>query len=101
VDLLLTPHHFAKAFRTDHNAKILKIVAKSQKEVFGIDPEYTLCGASVPIVTRLAEISGGQVAMFGTSLSTDDFHAPNEHFEIERLRQGFLTMGQILFHLAQ
>ena len=101
IHVELRPHHSAKAFRTDHNAKIVKIVEASQKDVFGRDPEYTLCGASVPIVTKLAEISGGEVAMFGTSLSTDDFHAPNEHFELERLKQGFLTMGRILAHLAE
>lgn len=101
IELRMEAHHGAKAFRTSLHAKIVKIVAESQKEVFGIDSEYTLCGASVPIVTDLARVSGGEVALFGTSLASDDFHAPNEHFGLDRLKQGYMTMARILAHLAE
>ncbi|MCX6988202.1 MAG: hypothetical protein NTZ52_01660 [Chlamydiae bacterium] len=80
---------------------MVQIIAKSQKDVFGIDPEFTLCGASVPIVTSLAEVSSAEVALFGTSLSSDDFHSPNEHFGLDRFKQGFLTMARILAHLGE
>jgi acetylornithine deacetylase/succinyl-diaminopimelate desuccinylase-like protein len=100
IKLSMHAHHGAKAYWSSQNSSIIKIVEQSQKEVFGKDPEFTLCGASVPIVTKLAEITGGDVALFGTSLSTDDFHSPNEHFALDRLYQGFLTMGRILYHLS-
>lgn len=101
IQLRMEPHHSAKAFRTNMNAKIIKIVAQSQKEVFGIDPQYTLCGASVPIAGDLARVTGGEIALFGTSLASDDFHAPNEHFGLDRLQQGYMTMARILAHLAE
>ena len=101
IDVQLTAHHSAEAFCTSPDAKIVQIIAKSQKDVFGIDPEFTLCGASVPIVTSLAEVSGAEVALFGTSLSSDDFHSPNEHFGLDRFKQGFLTMARILAHLGE
>ncbi|NDD58576.1 MAG: M20/M25/M40 family metallo-hydrolase [Chlamydiae bacterium] len=101
VDIRIEPHHSASAFRTSPHAKIVQVVAQSQREVFGVAPEYTLCGASVPIVASLSEVTGAEVALFGTSLSTDNFHSPNEHFAIHRLKQGFMTMARILCHLAE
>jgi acetylornithine deacetylase/succinyl-diaminopimelate desuccinylase-like protein len=101
MDVQLTAHHSAKAFCISPDEKIVGIIAQSQRDVFGVDSEFTLCGASVPIVTTLAEITGAEVALFGTSLSSDDFHSPNEHFGLDRFRQGFLTMGRILAHLGE
>jgi acetylornithine deacetylase/succinyl-diaminopimelate desuccinylase-like protein len=100
IDWHLEAHHGAKAFRANLRDDIVKIVAISQSEVFAREPEYTLCGASVPIVTDLARVSGGQIALFGTSLSSDDFHSPNEHFALERFKHGFLTMSRILINLS-
>lgn len=101
IDFHLEAHHSAKAFRTSPSDKIISIVKTAQKEVFSVDPEYTLCGASVPIVTDLARVSGAEVALFGTSLATDDFHAPNEHFSLDRMKSGSFVMARILAHLAQ
>ena len=101
IDVRFEAHHSAKAFRTSSSSQIIRTVEKAQSEVFGVAPEYTLCGASVPIVGDLARISGAEVALFGTSLSSDDFHAPNEHFALSRMRSGCLTMARILIHLAQ
>lgn len=101
IELKMEPHHSARAFRTSSESKIIQIVAESQKEVFKVDPAFTLCGASVPIVVDLKEITGAEVALFGTSLSTDDFHAPNEHFGLDRLCQGFMVMARVLDNLAK
>jgi len=101
IEIDIQAHHSALAFRTTIESKVINIVSKSQKEVFGVDPEFTLCGASVPIVTDLARVTGAEVALFGTSLSSDDFHSPNEHFGLDRLYQGYMTMARILAHLAE
>ena len=47
------------------------------------------------IHSELAHNSGSEVALMGYGLPTDQIHAPNEHFGLERFKQGFLTMAKI------
>ncbi len=49
----------------------------------------------------LAQAAQGEVALFGFALATDNIHAPNEHFQWECFKKGFLVMGQILWDLAR
>nr|NGX48107.1 hypothetical protein [Chlamydiota bacterium] len=55
-----------------------------------------LSGGSIPITVELANASGAEAVMMGFGLDTDNIHAPNEHFGLDRFEQGFLTMGRIL-----
>ena len=93
-------HHGAKAYRCPYPSTIAKIASASYEEVFGRDCKKLLCGASIPIVGALAEASGANALMMGMGLSSDDIHAPNEHFGLDRFEQGFLTMGGILSRLS-
>jgi acetylornithine deacetylase/succinyl-diaminopimelate desuccinylase-like protein len=91
----------AKGFRANFDSNITKQVAGSLQEVFGKDPSYVLCGASIPIIRDLAQVVGGDVALFGFSLATDNIHAPNEHFYWEHFKLGFLTMLRLLWGMAK
>jgi len=77
------------------DSPIAKVVAKAYEEVMGKPCERSYGGGSIPILTFLAEASGGEVVMMGFGLSTDRIHAPNEYFGLDRFEQGFLTMGTI------
>lgn len=85
----------ARAFRTSGNSKIAKLAAKAYEEVLGVPCKKILCGGSIPIVTDLAKVIGGDVLMMGFGLDRDQIHAPNEHFGLDRFKQGFLTLGRI------
>jgi acetylornithine deacetylase/succinyl-diaminopimelate desuccinylase-like protein len=37
--------------------------------------------------------------LLGLGLGTDQIHAPNEHFGLDRLEKGFLIMAQAIEHL--
>jgi acetylornithine deacetylase/succinyl-diaminopimelate desuccinylase-like protein len=52
-------------------------------------------------VADLAAAVGGEVAMIGVGLDSDDIHAPNEHFGLHQLKMGFLTMGKILENISE
>jgi acetylornithine deacetylase/succinyl-diaminopimelate desuccinylase-like protein len=93
--------HGGKAVRTSPDTKIAQICSESFSEVFGKPCRQILCGASIPLVAELTEASGGEVAVIGVSLDSDDIHAPNEHFGFDQLEQGFLTMATILGRLAR
>jgi hypothetical protein len=40
--------------------------------------------------------SGAEVVGMGYGLIDDAIHAPNEHFDMHRFEQGFLTVGRVL-----
>lgn len=89
-------HHGAPAFRTPIDASIVQIAKSAYEEVMGTKCSCVLNGASIPIVGALKEASSAEVALIGMALDTDDIHAPNEHFAMERFEKGVLLMLNIL-----
>ena len=89
------------AFRHNYNYFIAKLVAKAYEDVLGKPCQYCLLGGSIPITVELAEASRADTVMMGYGLNTDQIHAPNEHFGLDRFEQGFLTMGRIFGKLNE
>lgn len=100
IDLKIEWDPGAFAYRSSLGSSIVTLVGDSYREVFNAPCQNILCGASVPIVSELAKVSGAEVAMIGLGLPSDDIHAPNEHFGLDRFELGFLTMGRILSRLS-
>ncbi len=96
ISLKIEELHGAAAYRCPFDSSLVITVAKAYEEVFNKKCNYMLCGGSVPIVPALASASGAMTALIGCALATDDIHAPNEHFGLDRFEQGFLTIGRIL-----
>ena len=99
IELEVISEHGGRPVRTSPNTKLAHLCADAYAEVFASPCQKILCGASVPLVADLAEVVGGEVAMIGVGLDSDDIHAPNEHFGLKRLQDGFLAMGRILGRL--
>lgn len=90
------PHKGEPSFRGDRNSKIVKAVAAAATETTGNKCEYLLTGGSIPVVPELIRVFGAAVAGMGFGLIDDQIHAPNEHFDMQRFEQGFLTVGRAL-----
>lgn len=88
------------ALRTHPNAAIVKAAVAAFSDVAGTSCGVALEGGSIPISLDLSEASGGEIVFFGYGLGDDQIHAPNEHFGVDRMRRGFLTVGRFLAHLA-
>jgi acetylornithine deacetylase/succinyl-diaminopimelate desuccinylase-like protein len=58
-------------------------------------------GASVPILSYLPQIAGGEAILVGFGSEEDNIHAPNESYSLEQFRQGFLYTGLFLSRLGQ
>ncbi len=56
-------------------------------------------GASVPVVSRLAQVAQADPVLVGFGLEEDRIHAPNESFSIEQFRKGFLFATAFLSSL--
>ena len=96
IELTITKEHGSYAFRAKENSLIAKQAAKAYEEVMEKPCKTILSGGSIPITVELAKASGAEAVMMGFGLDTDNIHAPNEHFGLDRFEQGFLTMGRIL-----
>lgn len=90
-----------KAVRVSPNAEVVQAFAKAFEEVFDHPCEFIFEGASIPIVPELAAACGGETILLGLGLTTDQIHAPNEHFGIDRLKKGMLMMARAIELLAQ
>lgn len=85
-----------KAARSKIDSRVVKAFAKAFEEVFGVPCEYILEGASIPIATELATVSGGEIILLGLGLTSDQIHAPNEHFGIDRIEKGILMIARAI-----
>lgn len=93
-------HHGAKSLRVSADSPLVKLVSSSLEHVFGTPCRYVLCGGSIPIIAELVEAVGGEVALFGFALATDNIHAPNEHFRWDCFTQGVQVMVHLLSRMA-
>lgn len=84
------------AVRTSPNSKIVQAFTRAYSEVFQKPCEYILAGGSIPIVAELAKASQSEVVLLGMGLPTDRIHAPNEHFGLDRFKQGYLMFSRTL-----
>lgn len=85
-----------KAVWSSPHSKVARAYAQAYAELFQKPCHQLLEGGSIPIVAELAEVSGAEVLLMGLGLPDDQIHAPNEHFGLERLRQGFLVTARAL-----
>lgn len=99
VKVILHPGQ-GKAVRVSSESKVVKAFAKAFEEVFETPCSFIYEGASIPIVPELTEACGGETILLGLGLTTDQIHAPNEHFGIDRLQKGMLIMALALQKLA-
>lgn len=81
-----------RGFRTNPQAKIAELMAKSYSQVFQKPCQKILIGGSIPIAAELAKTAGAEMVLVGLGLPDDRIHAPNEHFGLDRLELGFLTI---------
>lgn len=90
-----------RAVRVSPEAAVVKAFAKSFEEVFGKPCTFILEGASIPITAKLSAACGGETLLLGLGLTTDQIHAPNEHFSLDRLEKGMLIMALAIEQLGQ
>ena len=89
-----------KAIRASPKAPIVQSFAKAFEEVFGKPCAFIFGGGSIPITTELAEACEGEVILLGLGLDTDQIHAPNEHFGLDRIQKGILIMASAIQNLS-
>lgn len=96
IEVSLEKGHGTPGFMTPPNSETVKKVSKAYEEVYHTKCRRQLCGATIPIAGMLSKVCGGELVMIGVGLGTDNMHAPNECFGLDRFKEGFLSITQIL-----
>jgi acetylornithine deacetylase/succinyl-diaminopimelate desuccinylase-like protein len=96
MKLEIVTHKGESAFRGKPDSKLSLAIAKASVEATGNQCRFLISGGSIPIVPELMRASSAEVVGMGYGLVDDAIHAPNEHFDMHRFEQGFLTVGRAL-----
>ncbi len=96
IDLEVKVHQGARSFRGKADSLLAKAVAGAYEEIFQKPCLKILSGGSIPIVADLQDAIGAEVVGMGYGLASDNIHAPNEHFGLDRFKKGILTVARAL-----
>ncbi len=96
MDVNIELDHGGLAVQTRRDNPFVKKVAQALENVLKKECKFIMSGGSIPISAAIAKASGGDVLFMGFALPGDAIHSPNEHFDVERLRLGFLSMAELL-----
>lgn len=88
--------HGGFSHRTDPDAPIVDIACRAYEMTLGKTCGKILGSGSVPITKDLYHACGGEVLGIGFGLNSDSIHAPNEHFGLDRLKYGVISVATIL-----
>ncbi|SIT70284.1 dipeptidase [Edaphobacillus lindanitolerans] len=100
VELSVTEFDKGKPFLTPYDHPAIQAAGKSFEAVYQVPTAYTRGGGSIPIVAAFDEILGLPVVLMGFGLSSENFHAPNEHFHLENFDKGLRVIGDYYFEVS-
>jgi acetylornithine deacetylase/succinyl-diaminopimelate desuccinylase-like protein len=80
--------HGSKAYAIPEDHQGLILAERVLKEVYGKPSLRVRMGATIPIGLIFREALGAETVFFSFSTADEDYHAPNEFFRLQRLRDG-------------
>ncbi len=81
------------AFRGQAESRLAEAAMGAYTDVMHRPCHRILSGGSIPIIAQLQEMGLRDVVGMGYGLPGDQIHAPNEHFDMDRLSKGILTVA--------
>lgn len=101
VTVTVTEFDKGKPFITPFDHPAIQAAGRSYEKVYHVPTAYTRGGGSIPIVAAFDEILELPVVLMGFGLSTENFHAPNEHFHLENFDQGLRVIGDYYYEIEK
>ncbi|MGQ0548939.1 MAG: dipeptidase [Armatimonadota bacterium] len=81
------------------DAASVRAAARAMEAVYGKPPVYVRIGGSIPIVAGFTQTLKIPTVLMGFGLPDDNFHAPNEKFNLSNFQQGIDTVIRFLYQL--
>uniref|UniRef100_A0A3Q3CWU3 Cytosolic non-specific dipeptidase n=1 Tax=Haplochromis burtoni TaxID=8153 RepID=A0A3Q3CWU3_HAPBU len=93
LDEYLNMGHGAKAWVSDFNHPHYMAGRKAMKTVFGVEPDLTREGGSIPVTLTFQEATGRNVMLLPVGSSDDGAHSQNEKINRSNYIQGVKLLG--------
>lgn len=93
--------HDGKWWHADPDHWNFRAAAKATKQVWGVEPDLTREGGSIPITLTFEEETGKNVLLLPMGTSTDQPHSINEKLDMKNYIQGTKLLGSYLHHVAE
>jgi acetylornithine deacetylase/succinyl-diaminopimelate desuccinylase-like protein len=90
-----------KPYRGRADSKLARAVSRAYEEEFNQPCQKILSGGSIPVVSELMHALNPEVVGMGYGLASDNIHAPNEHFGIDRFKKGIITVAKAIEYLGE
>ncbi|KAB5525567.1 hypothetical protein GE09DRAFT_1065104 [Coniochaeta sp. 2T2.1] len=74
--------------------------AKAAERVFGVQPDFTREGGSIPVTITFEQATGKNVLLLPMGSSTDGAHSINEKLDKRNYIEGIKLLGAYLHHVA-
>uniref|UniRef100_A0A8H7N099 Peptidase M20 dimerisation domain-containing protein n=1 Tax=Bionectria ochroleuca TaxID=29856 RepID=A0A8H7N099_BIOOC len=74
--------------------------AKAIERVYGVDPDFTREGGSIPVAVTFEEATGKNVLLLPMGTSTDGAHSINEKLDARNYIEGTKLLGAYLHYVA-
>lgn len=100
VEVAISEFDKGRPFLTPFDHPFIQAAGRSYEKVYSVPTAYTRGGGSIPIVAAFDEILELPVVLMGFGLSSENFHAPNEHFHLENFDKGLRVLSDYLFEVA-
>ncbi|HYF95769.1 MAG TPA: dipeptidase [Symbiobacteriaceae bacterium] len=91
----------AKACITPIDHPAIRAAVEALAEAYGAEARFIRGGGSIPVVGTFTEVLGAPSVLMGFGLEDENFHAPNEHFNLENFDKGMRALYAYWFKLAQ
>lgn len=100
VEINISEFDKGRPFLTPFDHPFIQAAGRSYEKVYNVPTAYTRGGGSIPIVAAFDEILDLPVVLMGFGLSSENFHAPNEHFHLENFDKGLRVLSDYLYEVS-
>lgn len=94
-------YHGGRAWLSDPDDPNYVAGRKATKHVYGVDPDLTREGGSIPVTLTLQEMTGKSVILLPVGAGDDGAHSQNEKIDIRNYIEGTKLLGAYLYEAAQ
>jgi acetylornithine deacetylase/succinyl-diaminopimelate desuccinylase-like protein len=93
--------HGAKAWLSSPNHPNYNAAAAAIEKVYGVKPDYTREGGSIPLTSTLEDSTGMNVLLLPIGACDDMAHSQNEKYNTSNLMNGIKVLGLYLHELGK
>ncbi|KAI0842490.1 cytosolic non-specific dipeptidase [Hypoxylon sp. FL0890] len=99
--LKVYPQHTGKWWVASPNHWNFRAASKAVERVWGVEPDFTREGGSIPVTLTFEQATGKNVLLLPMGSSTDGAHSINEKLDKRNYIEGIKLLGAYLHYVAE